>query len=282
MTTVLSVQSRVACGTVGNPAAVFALQRLGIEAWALDTVAFSNHTGYGGWTGRVVPADEIAALFDGIAALGLLPRCDAVLSGFLGAAPVGAVLIDIVARVKRENPRALYCCDPVMGDIETGWYAEPALREFFRERALPAADIATPNRFELEWLVGRPIATLAEATAALAALRARGPGIVLLTSLETARDRIAMMAGGPQGIWVAETPRLPIAATGCGDTVAALFLARLLRGDALPEALAATCAAIYGIVAATLKAGGGELALVAAQEELVAPSLKVAVRRLEG
>lgn len=280
MASVLSIQSRVACGTVGNPAAVFTLQRLGVEAWALDTVSFSNHTGYGGWTGRVVPANEIAALFNGIAALGLLPRVGAVLSGFLGAAPVGAVVLDIIARVKGENPSALYCCDPVMGDSETGWYAEPALRDFFRERALPAADIATPNRFELEWLVGRPIATLAEAAAALAALRKRGPGIVLLTSLESPPDRIAMMAGGPQGIWMAETPRLPIEATGCGDTVAALFLARLLRGEALPEALAATCGAIYGVVAATLKTGGGELALIAAQEELVAPSLKITPRRL--
>lgn len=280
MATVLSIQSRVACGTVGNPAAVFTLQRLGIEAWALDTVAFSNHTGYGRWTGRVVPAEEIAVLFDGIAALGLLARVDAVLSGYLGAAATGAVLIDILARVKGANPRALYCCDPVMGDVETGWYAEPALRDFFRDCALPRADIATPNRFELEWLVGRPIGTLAEAAAALTALRARGPGIVLVTSLDPRPDHIAMMAGGPDGIWTAETPRLPIAATGCGDTVAALFVARLLRGEALPEALAATCAAIYGVVAATLEAGGGELALGAAQQELVAPRLKLTPRRL--
>lgn len=280
MATVLSIQSRVACGTVGNPAAVFTLQRLGIEAWALDTVAFSNHTGYGRWTGRVVPAEEIAALFDGIAALGLLARVDAVLSGYLGAAATGAVLIDILARVKGANPRALYCCDPVMGDVETGWYAEPALRDFFRDCALPRADIATPNRFELEWLVGRPIGTLAEAAAALTALRARGPGIVLVTSLDPRPDCIAMMAGGPDGIWTAETPRLPIAATGCGDTVAALFVARLLRGEALPQALAATCAAIYGVVAATLEAGGGELALGAAQQELVAPRLKLTPRRL--
>jgi pyridoxine kinase len=280
MATVLSIQSRVACGAVGNPAAVFTLQRLGVEAWSLDTVAFSNHTGYGRWTGRIVPADEIAALFDGIAALGLLPCIDAVLSGYLGAAPTGAVLLDIVARVKGANPRALYCCDPVMGDVEAGWYAEPALREFFRAAALPRADIATPNRFELEWLVGRPIGTLAEAGAALAALRERGPGVVLVTSLDFRPDHIAMMAGGADGVWVAETPRLPIAATGCGDTVAALFVARLLRGEALPEALAATCAAIYGVVAATLEAGGGELALGAAQEELVAPSLKLTPRRL--
>jgi pyridoxine kinase len=275
MPTVLSIQSWVACGTVGNPAAVFTLQRLGIEAWSLNTVLFSNHTGHPGWTGRAVPADEIRTLFDGIAALGRLPRLAAVLSGYIGTVETGPVVLDIVDRVKRANPRALYCCDPVMGDAATGWYTGPELREFFRARALPLADIVTPNRFELEWLSGRPVGTLAEAGAAIAALRERGPRIVLVTSLDYAPDRIAMVAGGPEGVWAVETPRLPIEATGCGDTVAALFLARLLRGDALPAALAATGASIYGIIAATLRAGGGELALAAAQDELVAPRLKV-------
>jgi pyridoxine kinase len=280
MPTVLSIQSWVACGTVGNPAAVFTLQRLGCEAWSLNTVLFSNHTGHGSWRGRAVPADEIGGLFDGIAALGLLPRCDAVLSGFLGAAETGPVLLDIVARVKQANPRALYCCDPVMGDSGAGWYSEPALREFFRDCALPIADIVTPNRFELEWLGGRPVGTLAEAGIAVAALRRRGPRIVLVTSLDHEPDHLAMVAGGPEGVWAAQTPRLPIEATGCGDAVAALFLARLLRGEALPDALAAACASIYGVIAATLRAGGGELALSAAQQELVAPSHTVAAWRL--
>jgi pyridoxine kinase len=278
--TVLSIQSWVACGTVGNPAAVFTLQRLGLKAWSLNTVLFSNHTGHPGWTGRAVPAQEIGALFDGIAALGRLPDIDAVLSGYLGAAETGPVLLDIIARVKRANPNALYCCDPVMGDAATGWYIAPELREFFRDHAAPQADIMTPNRFELEWLAARPIGTLAEAGAAIAALRERGPRIVLVTSLDHRPDHIAMAAGGPDDVWAVETPRLPIEATGCGDTVAALFLARLLRGAALPAALAATGASIYGIVAATLRAGDGELALSAAQDELVAPSLKLEPRRL--
>src|SRR5207253_6241481 len=104
MPTVLSVQSRVAYGHVGNAASVFPLQRLGIEAWALDTVAFSNHTGHGQWRGSVVPATEIAVLFEGIAALGILPRIDAVLSGYLGDAATGPVLLDIVGRVRQANP----------------------------------------------------------------------------------------------------------------------------------------------------------------------------------
>jgi pyridoxine kinase len=279
MPTVLSIQSWVACGNVGNTAALFPLQRLGCETWSLNTVAFSNHTGYGKWRGDAVPAAQIAALFDGIAELGVLSRCDAVLSGFLGDAEIGPVLLDIVARIKQANPLALFCCDPVMGDVGPGWYVRAGVPEFYRDRALAAADIATPNRFELEWLTNRRIGTVAEAAGAAASLRRQGPGIVLVTSLEPAADRIAVLAAGPDGVWAAETPRLPIEATGCGDAAAALFLGWLLRGKKLPEALAMTIGALWGVIERTME-GGGELALVAAQDELVSPSRVVRPRQV--
>jgi pyridoxine kinase len=280
MPTVLSVQSWVACGNVGNAAALFPLQRLGCETWSLNTVAFSNHTGYGKWRGGAVPAGEIAELFEGIAELGLLPRCDAVLSGYLGEAEAGAVLLDIVSRVKQANPMALFACDPVMGDIGPGWYVRAGVPEFYRDRAVAAADIVTPNRFELEWLTGTPVGGLREAAAAAVALRERGPGIVLVTSLDLAPDRLAVVAAGRDGVWAVDTPRLPIEATGCGDAVAALFLGWLLKGKAVPEALALTIAAIYAVVEATMRSAGGELALVAAQDELVAPSRPISIQQL--
>jgi pyridoxine kinase len=280
MPTVLSVQSWVACGNVGNTAALFPLQRLGCETWSLNTVAFSNHTGYERWRGEVVSASEIATLFEGIAELGVLPRCDAVLSGYLGEAETGPVLLDIVARVKAANPHALFCCDPVMGDIGLGYYVRAGIPEFYRDRALALADVVTPNRFELEWLSGGPVRDMAEARDAVTALRQLGPGMVLATSLETGPDRVAAVAAGPDGVWSVETPRLPIEATGCGDAVAALFLGWLLKGKPVPDALATTIAAIYGVIEATMRSPGGELALVAAQEELVSPSRPVSVRRL--
>jgi pyridoxine kinase len=280
MPTVLSVQSWVACGNVGNTAALFPLQRLGCETWSLNTVAFSNHTGYGKWRGAAVPASEIAALFEGIAELGVLPRCDAVLSGYLGEAETGRVLLDIVTRVKQANPRALFACDPVMGDVGPGWYVRAGVPEFYRDHALAVADIVTPNRFELEWLTGSRVSNLAEAAAAAAMLRRRGPGIVLVTSLELAAERVAVVAAGPDGTWTVETPVLPIEATGCGDAAAALFLGWLLKGKPLPEALSATIAAIYGVIEATMQAPDGELALVAAQDELVSPTRSVTLQQL--
>ncbi len=183
MPTVLSIQSRVSYGYVGNAAAIFALQLLGCEAWALDTVAFSNHTGHGRWRGSAVAPETLAALFEGIAELGVLGGVDAVLSGYLGAPETGPVLLDIVARIKAANPQALWCCDPVIGDVDTGSYVRPGVAEFFRDRALALADIATPNCFELQYLTGREIAGPADIVAAAAALRERGPKTVLVTSV---------------------------------------------------------------------------------------------------
>lgn len=277
---VLSVQSRVAYGHVGNAAAVFALQRLGIEAWALDTVAFSNHTGHGRWRGSAITASAVMDLFEGVAALGILPQLDAVLSGYLGDRATGPVLLDIVRRVRDANPAALFCCDPVIGDDDTGPYVTDGIAEFFRERALPAADIVTPNRFELEYLAGRPVGSIADAAEAAALLRARGPRIVLVTSLAPTFERLALLAAGPDETWVVETPRLPVILNGCGDVAAAVFLAQLLRGAALCEALALTAAALFAVIERTAGLGRRELALVAAQDELAEPVRRFAPRRV--
>jgi pyridoxine kinase len=280
MPAVLSVQSRVAYGHVGNAAAVFPLQCLGCEAWALDTVAFSNHTGHGRWRGDVVSAEAVAELFEGIADLGVLPGIDAVLSGYIGTPETGAVLLDIVTRVKASNPGALFCCDPVIGDIDTGSYVRDGVAEFFRDVALQLADIVTPNRFELEYLTGRTIRDFAGAAAAAAALRARGPQTVLVTSLDTEPDRLTMLAAGPDGVWTVETPRLPVMLNGCGDVTAALFLGQLLTGASLADALGKTAASMFAVIETTVGLGRYELALVAAREELSHPSRMFPVRRV--
>jgi pyridoxine kinase len=144
--------------------------------------------------------------------------------------------------------------------------------EFFRDAALALADIVTPNRFELEYLTGRGIGSLDEAADAAAALRERGPGIVLVTSLDMAADHLTMLASGPDGAWVVETPRLPVMLNGCGDVTAALFLGHLLGGDALPDALSRTAASMFAVIETTVGLGRHELALVASRAELAVPS----------
>ena len=156
----LSIQSHVAYGHVGNAAAVFPLQRLGVEVWPVHTVQFSNHTGYGEWKGQVFDAALIREVVAGIEQRGVLGECDGVLSGYMGGADIGAAILDAVATVKRANPAARYCCDPVIGDVGRGVFVREGIPEFMKSKAVPAADIVTPNQFELDYLSGRESKTL--------------------------------------------------------------------------------------------------------------------------
>lgn len=275
MPTILSIQSWVAYGHVGNASAIFPLQRLGAEVWGIHTVQFSNHPGYGAWRGQVFGAELVRDCVAGIEERGALAGCDAVLSGYMGSAEIGAAILDAARRVKAANPAALWCCDPVIGDVGRGVFVRAGIPEFLRDEALPAADVATPNQFELEWLTGRRVTTLAEAKAAVAALQARGPRCVLVTSLrlaETAAEAIDILAGEGDRFWRLSTPALPVAFNGAGDAMAALFLFHRLRSGSADAALAAAASSIFGLLRRTAEAGAREILTVAAQEEFVAPS----------
>ncbi len=271
---ILSIQSSVAYGHAGNSAAVFPLQRLGCEVWPVITVHFSNHTGYGAWRGPVLPAAEVAEVIRGIEERGVLPGCDAVLSGYMGDAATGAVILDAVGRVKAANPAALYCCDPVMGDVGRGFFVRPGIPELMQRHAVPAADIVTPNHFELEHLAGAPVATLDDALAAAGRLRRLGPRWVLVTSLcrrDGPAGSIEMLAVAEDGAWLTATPLLPLTVNGAGDATAALFLAHLLRGAGLDVALSRTASSIFAVLEATRAAGAREIQLIAAQDAIAAP-----------
>ena len=280
---VLSIQSWVSYGHVGNASAAFPLQRLGAEVWAINTVQFSNHPGYGDWTGRALPGPEVRALVDGIERRGALARCDALLSGYLGEPEVGDAILDAVARVRAASPGAVYCCDPVIGDDGPGVYVRPGVAELMRERAVPASDIATPNRFELARLTGLPCGTLGEAKLAVAAVQAAmrdtGPRAVLLTSLRTdatPAGHIDMLAAEAGAFHLLRTPLLPIAVNGAGDLIAALFTLHRLRTGSTPAALEAAGSSLFGVLRRTAEAGSRELLIVAAQDELVAPTRRFA------
>jgi len=276
MPSILSIQSHVAYGYVGNRAAVFPLQRLGVEVHAVNTVQFSNHTGYGDWTGEVFGAGHIREIIDGLARRDVLGATDAVLSGYMGAHELGQVIVDTVARVRAANPDARYCCDPVMGDVGRGFFVRPGIPEFMREVAVPAADIITPNQFELDYLTGLPSATLEQALSASSRVRALGPELVLVTSLvreQTPPDSIEMLLDSTEGAWLVRTPRLPVepAPNGAGDCTSALFLAKILETEDPPAALAHVAAALHALFTATHRSGGRELALIQAQAALVDP-----------
>jgi pyridoxine kinase len=281
--TILSIQSHVAYGHVGNSSAVFPMQRLGCEVWPVNTVQFSNHPGHGGMRGQVFDGWMIREVVQGIADRGVLHQCDGVLSGYLGAAEIGEAILEAAALVRSANPRALWCCDPVIGDVGAGVFVKGGVPEFFRDRALRYAYIITPNQFELNYLAGHATNTLAEAKAALAQVHALGPGVILVTSLitdDTPADRIDMLASDATGLHRLRSPRLARSFNGAGDAVAALFFVHYLRTRSAAQALAAAGSSVYGLLKATDEAGSKEILTVAAQEEFVRPSVTLDVERI--
>jgi pyridoxine kinase len=280
---ILSIQSSVAYGHVGNSAAVFPLQRLGHEVWPVLTVHFSNHTGYGAWRGPLLAPTDVADVINGIDDRGVLGEADAVLSGYQGDPAVGAVILDAVARVKGLNPDAVYCCDPVMGDVGRGMFVRPGIPEFMRDTVVPQADILTPNHFELDFLADRTTTTLDEVLAAVDVVRERGPRDVLVTSVlhdGLAENSLDVVAVSDEGAWAVTTPLLPITPNGGGDVTAALYLAHLLETGSAPVALGRTVASVFAVLEATITAGTRELALVAGQDAIAQPPDNVEVRRL--
>lgn len=272
MKTILSIQSHVAFGHVGNSAAVFPLQRLGHEVVAINTVQFSNHTGYGVWKGQVFGADHIRDVLEGLRQRDVFPRIDALLTGYLGDQTIGDIILDTLSSL---SPSAIWLCDPVMGDIGRGFFVREGIPEFFRDRALPRANIITPNQFELEYLSGMTIDSLDDARAACRKLHDNGPGTILLTSLihkDTKPNTIQMLASSRDGQqYIVTTPMLPfaVAPNGAGDCTSALLLAHILSGAPLGEALGKVAASIYALFEETLKSGNRELALIAAQDHFV-------------
>src|SRR4051794_7826154 len=217
---ILSIQSLVAYGHAGNSAAMFPLQRLGRVVWPVMTVHFSNHTGYGAWRGPLLSSEDVADVITGVEERGAFASCEAVLSGYQGAEDVGAVILDAVARVKAASPGALWCCDPVMGDVGRGMFVPPGIPEVIRDRVVPAADVITPNHFELDFLAGTTTTTLEGLLEAVDAVRATGPETVLVTSViveDTPDDHLDMVAMSGQGAWRTRFPRLEVSPPGAGD-----------------------------------------------------------------
>jgi len=280
---ILSIQSAVAYGHVGNSAAVFPLQRIGVEVLPVYTVTFSNHTGYGAWRGPLIAPDDVREVITGIEERGVLGEIDVVLSGYQGGEGIADVILDAVARVKAANPDAVYACDPVMGNAKSGCFVAPAIPVLLRDRVVPAADIITPNQFELGFLTETEPRDLASTLAAADAARAMGPSTVLVTSVERP-DRpegtIEMLAVTDDGAWLVQTPHIPMKANGSGDVTAALFTAHYRASGDAADALARTTSSVWDLLKATHDAGARELLLVESQDAYAHPRLQFPVTQV--
>lgn len=276
----LTIQSHVAWGHVGNSAAMLPLQLLGVEAVAVHTVQFSNHTGYGEFKGQVFPAQHIRDVLEGLQARGILEQCAAVLSGYLGDPATGEAILEAVATVRQLRPDARYICDPVMGDVGRGIFVRPGIPDFLRHRAVPATDIITPNQFEFELLVQTELQSLEHAIEQTRNLLRKpglqpGPDTVIITSLRTPdlpADSVTTLAVTADAAWMVQTPHLQLAPmpSGMGDVFAATLLGHLLSGENLPVALGHTVSTLYGLIY-HMPQGSRDLPLVAGRQHIIAP-----------
>jgi pyridoxine kinase len=278
---ILSLQSRVAYGHVGNSTAVPALQRLGHQVWPVDTTLLSNHLGYAIHSGRILPMAEVADVAEGLGKLGLFGRLDAVLTGFLGkAAPVAA---GIVTRIRAENPAALYCLDPVMGERDGGFYVARETADTIARGLVPEADILLPNAFELDHLAGSRTTSLSDVIDAAETLRrqARPGAMVIATGLDRQdgpQGCVEVLAVGADGRWLASSPRLDLPAHGAGDLFAALFLGHYLNRRDLPRALTKAMDSTHAVFVRSI--GQEELALVASLDVLADPPKTAEIEKI--
>jgi pyridoxine kinase len=261
---VLSIQSEVVYGHVGNGAARFALQKLGFEVLALPTVLLSNHPGHGGMTGETIPADKLSALLQGLRARGVFANTVAILSGYLGDAAHAGVVVDAVTLVRRENPSVLYLCDPVFGD-DDGAYAKKGVAEAIARDLIPLADIVTPNRFEMVSLSARQVT---DAQSAIVAAKSLARRETVVTSVPMPQDQIGAVVIAEGKAWSAGGPRLAGVPNGTGDLLSALYLGWRLKGAAPASALGHAAGAVHTLAAHAAANGADELPLIEMQDAL--------------
>jgi len=271
---VISIQSQVAWGHVGNSAAVFPMQMHGIDVIAVPTTLLSNRPGYPTIRGRVLDAQLITDLLLGIEERGAVDTAQMILSGYLGSADNAAAVADFVARAKARNPALSYCCDPVLGDRDRGLFVHADIPPLVRDRLCPLADIITPNHFEFEWLTGTKATTIDQVIEAARAVMARGPSTVVVTSAEladTPDGEIETLAVEGTEAWRVRTPKLPISPNGTGDLFAALLVSARVHGNDTPEALSHAASAIYAVLERTAASGTEEMRIVESAEQIANP-----------
>ena len=306
--TVISIQSQVAYGHVGNSAAVFPLQMHGIEVIAVPTTLLSNRPGYPTIRGRVLDAQLVADLLLGVEERGALDTSAMILSGYLGSPEIAAVVADFVqrakSRIKVRNPALTYCCDPVLGDHDGGLYVHADIPPLVRDRLCGLADLITPNHFEFEWLCGAKATTIDQMMAQARTLMTRGPSTIVVTGVELAdtpdgqietlaiersetsqkeasrKEASQREASGKA--WRVRTPKLPISPFGTGDLLTSLFVSARVRGSATPDALGHAASAIFAVLERTAARGTEEMPIVETAALLARPERRFDVIDVSG
>jgi pyridoxine kinase len=297
--TVISIQSQVAYGHVGNSAAVFPLQMHGIDVIAVPTTLLSNRPGYPTIRGRVLDAQLVADLLLGVEERGALDTSAMILSGYLGSPEIAAVVADFVQRAKARYPALTYCCDPVLGDHDGGLYVHADIPPLVRDRLCGLADLITPNHFEFEWLCGAKANTIDQMIAQARTLMARGPSTIVVTGVELAdtpngqietlaierseaSQKEASQKEASGKAWRVRTPKLPISPFGTGDLFTSLFVSARVRGSSTPDAVGHAASAIFAVLERTAARGTEEMRMVETAALLARPGRRFDVIDVRG
>jgi len=256
---VLSIQSHVVSGYVGNKSATFPLQLLGFEVDTINSVQFSNHTGYkAGVRGQVLDDTQLQELIDGLDA-NCINHYSHIINGYIGSKSFLTKLASVVGHLKTVNPELVYVCDPVMGDTGPGLYVPAELLPVYKEVILPLADICLPNQFEAELLTDRKIRTEEDARQVMDLLHSRGPSTVILSSTELGSDKFLLglasrVTDGVKTVVRLEIPKFPAAFVGTGDLFTALCTAWLSKTDGdIKVCLERTIATMQAVLTRTLQ-----------------------------
>ncbi|MFW1368550.1 pyridoxal kinase PdxY [Vibrio parahaemolyticus] len=276
MKSILSIQSHVVYGHAGNSSAVFPIQRMGIDAWPIHTVQYSNHTQYEqGWKGQKFCSDDVRTLLHGLDNINTLGECGAVLSGYQGSPDQCKAVGDVVRSVKESNHNAIYVCDPVMGDPDKGCIVADGVREEITQSLLPISDVIVPNQYELTAMTGVEIHSVYDAVTACKEALKLGPKIVLVKHLHSIdSDMFSMILATPKACYLTQRPNIEFKQqpVGVGDLISAVFTACLMKNMSPTVAFRHTNNAIYGVLDITKGYGTWELQIVNAQYEFVEPS----------
>lgn len=260
---VISIQSQVVHGHVGNSAALYPMLATGVSVAPVPTTLLSNHPRYPTTRGRVLDADLVADLLRGVEERGLVDTASVVLSGYLGSAANAGAVADFIERARSRTPALRYVCDPVLGD-DGKVFVAPGIEEIVATRLLPCADVITPNQFELQRLSGYDTATEDDLRTACATLAKRGPQVIVATGCtltDTGQNQLETVLWQDGNLTRIATPRLPIRPCGTGDLLAGLFAAHLALGKPVEGALRAAVAATLAAIDLTWRSGEAELRL---------------------
>ena len=261
---VISIQSQVVYGHVGNSAAVQPMQAMGLEVAAVPTTLLSNHPHYPTMRGRILETELVADLLLGVEERDLPMTSGAVVTGYMGSAANAAATAGFLRRWKAKNPALLHICDPVIGDDDLGVFVAEGLIEQFRDELTPMADIITPNQFELGRLVGERPDTVEGVIEATRILNARGTGRTVVTGCvltDTAPGEVETVAVEGGVAHRTSIPRIPIRPSGTGDLFTAYLTGWLMRGESLPQAAARATAGVQTVLLRTQAAGAFEMRL---------------------